>query len=102
MYLGPLLQKKLTQARQEWNNLLPHSKLQPRMFFIPIWEVISVPKARVDREHHLGALKGKWILDLSMFTRIADVKEIPELAHHMLVEQVWKRPQCLGGVVDQV
>ena len=74
----------------------------PRLFFIPIWEVISVPKSRVDREHHLGALKGKWIIDLSMFTRITDIKEIPELAHHMLVEQVWKRPQCLGGLVGQV
>lgn len=69
----------------------------PRLFLIPIWELIALPKARVDRDK-----KGKWVLNLGDFTRIATEEDIPPYAHYALTEQLWKRPQCLGGVVGQV
>ena len=69
----------------------------PRLFFAPIWELVSVERVRVDR-----STKGKWILDLTDFPRLADEANVPEFAHHALTEQKWKQSNCLGGSVEQV
>mgnify|MGYP001180015691 CR=1 FL=1 len=76
---------------------LPEDQRQPRLFLAPIWEIVAVKRERVDR----GG-KGKWILDLTDFTRLADEAHVPEFAHHALTEQKWKQSHCLGGSVEQV
>lgn len=69
----------------------------PRLFLAPIWELVAVERVRVDR-----STKGKWILDLNKFRRLADEADIPAIAHAMLVDQVWKQSPCQGGEVNQV
>ncbi len=76
---------------------LPKEERQPRLFLAPIWELISVERARLDR-----GKKGKWVLDLSSFTRLASEADIPEIAHHMIINQAHKVSHCVAGDVPQV
>lgn len=77
-------------------------KAEPRVFLAPIWEIISIDKARLNRGHTETHTKGKWIIDLSQFTRLADEADIPELATKLLMDKVWKESQCLGGEVTDI
>ena len=62
---------------------------EPRLYIVPIWELIAVERVRRDRNG-----KGKWIIDLDNFTRIADEADIPALAVHALVKQLWLTSEC--------
>ena len=74
----------------------------PRLFLVPIWELVAVERERVDRVGQTGHLKGKWVLDLSKFMRIQDESDIPQIALSMLTSQAWKKSECLGGETSQV
>ena len=56
-----------------------------RLFFAPIWELISCERVRVNRDK-----KGKWILDIRNFRQILDEHEIPELAPLLLADIGWR------------
>ena len=62
---------------------------EPRLYIVPIWELIGVERVRRDRNG-----KGKWILNLDYFTRIADEADIPAFAILALVKQLWMPSEC--------
>jgi len=61
----------------------------PRLFIAPIWELIAVERVRRDRNG-----KGKWIIDIENFTRLADEADIPAFAVNALVNQLWLTSNC--------
>lgn len=56
-----------------------------RLFHIPIWELVSVERARVNR-----VKKGKWIIDLTHFRTVPT----PQAAHELMLREMastrWK------------
>ena len=62
---------------------------EPRLYIVPIWELIAVERVRRDRNG-----KGKWILNLDNFTRLADEADIPAFAILALVKQLWLTSEC--------
>ena len=68
---------------------LPEDQRQPRLFIVPIWELIAVERVRRDRNG-----KGKWIINLDNFTRLADEADIPAFAILALVKQLWLTSEC--------
>lgn len=69
---------------------LIRDNLNDRLFFAPIWEMVSVERVRRNR----GG-KGKWIIDLRNFVVLADEQWIPEIAAEALAGVRWKRSECL-------
>ena len=63
---------------------------QFRLFLAPIWELIAVERARVDR-----VKKGKWIIDVTNFRQIAAEREIPDIATALLAEVGWRKSHSL-------
>lgn len=58
---------------------------QGRLFYVPIWELVGVERARVNR-----VKKGKWIIDLSNFRTIDDPVAAYETFIREMTEQQWK------------
>jgi len=65
----------------------------PRLYLIPIWDLICIDRKRVDRAH-----KGKWILNLAPLLRIPTEADIVETANALLDDRSWLRSECLGGL----
>ncbi len=63
----------------------------PRLFLVPLWELVVAPRARVNR-----VKKGKWIVDMSKWPRLADEGDIVEAAEAHLSTGMWLAPACLG------
>ena len=62
---------------------------EPRLYIAPIWELIGVERVRRDRNG-----KGKWIINIENFPRLADEADIHEYALHALVKQLWLTSDC--------
>ncbi len=72
-------------------------------YIIPIWELIGLPRTRMNRQGPTGHDKGKWIVDLSGCRQIAHEKDLDEICHDMMADLTWMNAECLGGnEVDQV
>lgn len=56
-----------------------------RLFYVPIWELVSVERARVNR-----VKKGKWVIDLSHFRTINDPVQAYDLFVQEMASQRWK------------
>lgn len=70
----------------------------PRLFLIPLWELVCMERHRVDRVR-----KGKWILDLAPITRLASEGDIVEAVATTLIQEPWLQSNCMGGPgVEQV
>jgi len=77
-------------------------KENPRLFIVPIWEMITLPKKRVNREGNTGHKKGKWIVDLSLCTRLSHEDQAQEYCEHAMVNTPWLNSECLGMGVKNV
>ena len=62
---------------------------EPRLYIAPIWALLAVERVRRDRNG-----KGKWIIDMENFTRLANEGDIPAFAVHALVNQLWLTSDC--------
>lgn len=58
-----------------------------RMFHVPVWELVSAERARVNR-----VAKGKWIVDVQNFRQGTDPAGSVELFKGELVNEAWKTP----------
>lgn len=56
-----------------------------RLFHAPVWEMISVERARVNRVN-----KGKWVIDMGNFRTVDDPATSKSLFVRQLVKQHWK------------
>ena len=63
-----------------------------RLFYAPIWEMIAVPRVRVNRDK-----KGKWLIDMTEFRQIQSEEDM----HGMMIEDLqkvqWQRSPCQGA-----
>ena len=72
-------------------------------YLVPMWELIGLPKTRMNRRGPTGHDKGKWIVDLSGCHQIAHESDLDEILHDMMSDTPWMDAGCLGGVeVEQV
>jgi hypothetical protein len=85
-----------------WYIEIKEDKENPRVFIVPIWEMITLPKKRVNREGNTGHKKGKWIVDLTLCTRLAHEKDAQEYCDHAMVSTPWLNSECLGEGVNNV
>lgn len=56
-----------------------------RLFHVPIWELVSVERARVNR-----VKKGKWVIDLGHFRTVPDPVSAYDLFIREMTGQQWK------------
>lgn len=66
-----------------------------RLFFAPIWELLSVQRIRLNRLTGKVA-KGKWIIDVTHFRQIESPAEAHRLAVEELAKQLWRSSECLS------
>ena len=59
-------------------------KDNPRLFIVPIWEMVALPKKRINREGNTGHKKGKWVVDLTRCTRLANESDAQEYCENAM------------------
>lgn len=62
-----------------------------RVFFAPIWELVSVERVRFNRGN-----KGKWLIDMGGFRVLDDVGDAHRMAVKELAAKRWKAPGAMS------
>jgi len=97
------IRKHLRHYPEVFFLLVDRAGPQEVKYVVPIWELIGLPKERMNRRGPTGHDKGKWIVDLSGCLQIAHESDLDELLHDMMADTPWMKAECLGGLeVDQV
>lgn len=68
-----------------------------RLFCSPIWEMVSIPRVRVNRNG-----KGKWLLDMRHFQQISQVDDVIKVIESGLTGTTWLASSCVGPGVGEV